>query len=766
MSYHRLQLHFRFLVLCVFCTYIVSGTGVKSIASPAVNSTPQKAHGRPCTLWDKQDLTEYKSALKTNPKLKSAFDNLQTVCNKYILETPNVPVPTLEADGNWTFPGFKKGYKDTAGNWHWEWLFNTSLQKNSRIVSNLGMLYALSDNPKYAAYARRVLLRLTAAYGYGKGSTVPDPDGYDHFGVYGFDGGDAGMFLAKVCNGYDLIYQTLSPADRKQIGGDLILPMAQHLALSAWMYTNHQRWGMVCLYGVFIAGETLHNQSLVNLALYGQQGTKDHVTGGFMDCFQPSCLHDGIVWGADKHIDNQMAALCVLTTVAQVMWHQGVDLYSYNDSAIMNTYNTALDSYRSDISVLLALPGVDGFQYAFRRYREQKYLQVVSRLQPEFRVSISEYLPPPPTDASDQLSPPQSTRYAKSGGVPAVRLEELSKGVDVTQWFQVYTKVNESHYENYMSNSEIALIAKLGLHHVRLCISPDFLYNPKNPGVVSDAHIKLLKSAIHRFIHYNLAVIVDMHNTDKQDSEDNPQWVAGYPTFWGVLASRLRNLNPNKVFFEILNEPVFQGREWEWFELQDKCIAAIRKSAPKNTIIVSGPDWGGIDGLLKLTPVADRNVVYSFHFYDPMTFTHQGATWAGPIFPLLKDIPYPSSPAAVAKVLSQITNPEARSWVKQYGEQRWDRDKLKSRLDKAIEWAHRYDVSLYCGEFGVYALVAPPASRSRWFHDFASVLKASGIGYAVWGWDDSFGFGRHYVNGKPVLDPVPIDALGLNKVNE
>ena len=43
---------------------------------------------------------------------------------------------------------------------------------------------------------------------------------------------------------------------------------------------------------------------------------------------------------------------------------------------------------------------------------------------------------------------------------------------------------------------------------------------------------------------------------------------------------------------------------------------AIRKSAPAHTIIVTGPNWGGIDGLLKLEPLSDHNIIYSFHFYD------------------------------------------------------------------------------------------------------------------------------------------------------
>ncbi|MDQ2801143.1 MAG: glycoside hydrolase family 5 protein [Pseudomonadota bacterium] len=466
-----------------------------------------------------------------------------------------------------------------------------------------------------------------------------------------------------------------------------------------------------------------------------------------------------MVWGADTKIEDQMAAVCVLTTAAEVMWHRGVDLYDYQDRALKRSFDAALASAgNGDVSGLLALPGVDAFQYAFRRYQDPRYLPIVGKLKPGFTLAIGEHLPSLPAAEA-------TVRGAATAGVPAGRLEKLSRGTSVTQWFQVSGPVDESHYQNYLSDAEIALIARLGLHHVRLCVAPSYLYDPKAPGTLSEGRMAMLESAIQRFNRQKLAVIVDLHNTDKQHSEDDPQWVAGYPLFWGALAAKLSHFDPEMVFFEILNEPVFTDRASEWFTLQDKCIAAIRKSAPKHTIIVTGPDWGGIDGLRKLTPLADRNVVYSFHFYEPFTFTHQGATWAGPIPPLLKGIPYPSSPEAVVEPLSHITNPEAQGWVRDYGAQRWDRDKLKSRLAEALEWGRQNGVALYCGEFGAYPLVAPPDSRGRWFHDFATVLKESGVGYAVWGWDDGFGFGRRYENGKPVLDPVPIDALGLNKVN-
>jgi hypothetical protein len=378
-------------------------TVAPSSAASAVAAAPRVSNGHPCTLWDNQDVAAYKASFATNPELKAAFDQLQAWGNGRITDPLNVPAHTLEANGMWTFPDFARGYQDASGKWNWEWDFNGTMQQRSDDVSKLGMLYALTGDEKYATFARQLLLALADAYGYGKGSTAPDPNGYDHFQAYGFDGGDDSMFLARVCHGYDLIYNlpSLSADDRNHIERDLIRPLAEHLKNFDWMYTGHSRWGMVCLYGQFIAGATLNDQTLLALALYGPGGSKDNVTGGFMDCFKSACLRDGVIWGADTKIEEQMASLCALTTVAEVMWHRGVDLYSYQDSAIKKAYDAALNSTQNGaVTDFFALPGIDAYQYVFRRYQDPSYLPIIAKLKPGFMLAISEHLPFLPDVAS------------------------------------------------------------------------------------------------------------------------------------------------------------------------------------------------------------------------------------------------------------------------------------------------------------------------------------------------------------------------------
>jgi hypothetical protein len=393
-----LRTHVVWLVSLLCALYAASASPAQTTeplaVAHAVEGTPRLTFGHPCTLWDKQDLSAYKASFTTDRGLKSAFEELQAWGNKRIAEPLNVPAHHLEADGTWTFPDFKRGYQDTSGKWNWEWAFNGTLQQGTEDVSNLGMLYALTGDEKYADFARQILLAQADAYGNEKGST--EPHGYDHFEAYGFDGGDIGMFLAKACHGYDLIYNlpSLSAGDHAHIEQDLIRPLAEHLKKFTFMYTSHGRWGLVCLYGLFIAGETLNAQPLVDLALYGPGGTKEKVTGGFMDCFNPACLRDGVVWGADTKIKEQMAAVCVLTTVAEVMWHHGVDLYGYQDMALKKSYDAALEwAGNGDVSKLLALPGIDAYQYVFRRYRDPRYLPIVGQLKPGFTLTIGEHLP-------------------------------------------------------------------------------------------------------------------------------------------------------------------------------------------------------------------------------------------------------------------------------------------------------------------------------------------------------------------------------------
>jgi aryl-phospho-beta-D-glucosidase BglC (GH1 family) len=255
--------------------------------------------------------------------------------------------------------------------------------------------------------------------------------------------------------------------------------------------------------------------------------------------------------------------------------------------------------------------------------------------------------------------------------------------------------------------------------------------------------------------------MVDIHN-EERPAELDPAWQRAFVRFWRLLAARLARFDPELTLLEIINEPVFDRREEEWNEFNARLAAAIRRSAPQHTIVTSGPNWGGIDGLKKLKLLPDKNVVYSFHCYDPFTFTHQGATWDGPDVRPLRGVPYPSSPEAVKPLLAALEkSPGSKAMVESYGKERWNKAKLAARFREGIEWGAKNRVPLYCGEFGVFPPYSKPEHRANWFRDFGEVLAENRIGWAVWGWDEGFGLDRRMADGKPVVDSAVARALGL-----
>ena len=109
---------------------------------------------------------------------------------------------------------------------------------------------------------------------------------------------------------------------------------------------------------------------------------------------------------------------------------------------------------------------------------------------------------------------------------------------------------------------------------------------------------------------------------------------------WRKLAAHYALANPDMVFFEVMNEPEVSD-PYRWAGIQARAVAAIREAAPNNTIIATGPNYSDIVDLLTQHPLAEGNVIYNFHFYDPHEFTHQGADWGEPWWSYTHNIPYP-----------------------------------------------------------------------------------------------------------------------------
>jgi endoglucanase len=344
------------------------------------------------------------------------------------------------------------------------------------------------------------------------------------------------------------------------------------------------------------------------------------------------------------------------------------------------------------------------------------------------------------------------------------RARHLQHGINASEWFsQSPGDYSAARTNRYTDAKDIALMAQLGFDNVRLSIDAVPLeQSPRAADGLNADFVVRLDRAVDAMLANGLAVQIDVHPEDnyKQQLRTSDYQVDELTTLWRKLAAHYANRDPNLLFFEILNEPEVSD-PYRWAGIQERLAAAIRQAAPRNTIIAAGANYSGIQDLLTLQPLADGNVIYNFHFYEPHEFTHQGASWGLTWWSDTHGIPYPPSDGAMQALLQQVPDPAYRYALENYWMDRWDARRIRMMVDAAAAWGHDNHVPLICNEFGAYRAFSDPLSRANWIHDVRTAFEADGIGWAMWDYRGGFGVVSKQ-DGQPAqVDGSVVGALGL-----
>ena len=225
----------------------------------------------------------------------------------------------------------------------------------------------------------------------------------------------------------------------------------------------------------------------------------------------------------------------------------------------------------------------------------------------------------------------------------------------------------------------------------------------------------------------NLVAILDYHNDDalmKDPDANADRFVA----IWKQIAEHYRDA-PASIMFELLNEPNGKMDAPRWNDLLAKTVAVVRVSNPTRAIVVGPVAWNGIWMLPKLVlPESDRYLLVTVHFYDPMTFTHQGASW-----------------------IEGSNKWLGNTW------QGTDAEKqaVTQAFDQAAAWGSAHHRPIFLGEFGSFSR-GDMDSRARWTAFVARTAEARGF---PWGyWEFCSGFGVYDAQAHAWRQPL-LDAL-------
>ena len=308
---------------------------------------------------------------------------------------------------------------------------------------------------------------------------------------------------------------------------------------------------------------------------------------------------------------------------------------------------------------------------------------------------------------------------------------------------------SEIHYKSFIDENDILAISSCGFDHVRVPIDCEVL--EQEDGSVKEQGYAILERLIEWCERHGLEIILDLHkaygydfneagNTEKNSLFLNRGLQDRFISLWRNLAERFGK--KKHIAFELLNETVETQYIKNWNELISETVTAIRSITRDTTIIYGGVQWNSAKTLRFLEKPIDTNIIFTFHFYEPLVFTHQKAYWV-PELDTDETIIYPET-MLYYRQKSKNLGTRAKDIV----DARTDMmgiQFIEEFLKDAFEIAEKFGVRLYCGEYGVIDQ-APVEDTLRWFSDVNLVLETHSVGHCIWNYKSKdFGlFDAHY----------------------
>ena len=310
------------------------------------------------------------------------------------------------------------------------------------------------------------------------------------------------------------------------------------------------------------------------------------------------------------------------------------------------------------------------------------------------------------------------------------------KGIDLGGWLSQCNHTKE-RYETFITEKDIETVASWGADHVRVPVDYDLVEDKE--GNYKEDGFAYIQRAIDWCGKYHLNMVLDLHKTfgysfDFGENEvgffDNEKYQERFYRLWEEFAKRYSKYE-ERLCFELLNEVTDKEFCDKWNEISLKCIERIRKIAPTVKILVGGYWNNSGDAVKDLAMPHDENIVYNFHNYDPLVFTHQGASWI-PGMPA----DYRVSIDKTFKEMDAYTTEHAPELLGRFdnmgdSDDRIDGEFFKKRFAEPVKIAEERGVSLYCGEYGVIEN-AEPADILKWYKAINEAFEYYGIGRATW----------------------------------
>ncbi len=309
------------------------------------------------------------------------------------------------------------------------------------------------------------------------------------------------------------------------------------------------------------------------------------------------------------------------------------------------------------------------------------------------------------------------------------------KGVNLGGWYSQCNHTTE-HYDTFIKDEDLNVIASWGADHVRVPVDYELLEDKK--GRPKEDGYERLEHLIACCRENGLNMVLDLHKTagfsfDPGEKEagffENEKYQERFYRLWENIAVHFGK-DHGMLAFELLNEVTEKEYGPVWNGIASECICRIRAIAPDTWILVGGYYHNSAVAVKDIDVPYDPFLVFNFHCYEPLIFTHQGAYWH-PLMDRSFRIP-------VTATFGQMKEDAVR--MGSMSNAGYDRYPPKTVLSssyfidfmaEAVKAAEEKNVPLYCGEYGVIDCATPEDTLS-WYRMIHEAFKHYGIGRSAW----------------------------------
>ncbi len=287
--------------------------------------------------------------------------------------------------------------------------------------------------------------------------------------------------------------------------------------------------------------------------------------------------------------------------------------------------------------------------------------------------------------------------------------KKLGRGINMGNMLEAPT---ETEWGNPFKDDYFEKIAQLGFTHVRIPVRWDMAARASQtePFAINPTFLARVKYIVDKAYASKLYVVMNMHHHEELFA--NPEKVK--PRFlsqWEQMATFFKNYD-QKLLFEVMNEPHDGLTPELWNTYFADALKVIRKTNPTRAVLMGTANYGGLGSVPSLKIPDDKNIILTVHYYNPFSFTHQGADWVGT---------------------------DAQKWLGTLWEDlASERNQIIAEFEYLNTFAKQKNIPVHVGEFGAYSK-ADIESRVRWTTFLGRWFEEQGFSWAYWEFSAGFG---------------------------